>query len=456
MDRWMDQVTLSLSELARALGIGRSAVANWRQRHPTFPAPVEGRGHSARYALGAVYDWAVEAGRDDVRQPRLADWLWRITTASTSPQQPAATGQIDPRLCCLLALIAERAGIDPPAALEQSCGRARARLEPLVADALTDGDRPGASTLIDAVLASAAERLSRSDLTSATGAVEVIAAMVAGSPATTLYDPAIGLGHLALGAAAAIGTGDLVLHGAEIDPQAHAITQLRAELRGLDLRLPPPGDSLEHDPHPDTAFDLVVADLPIDPRSGPNPRWFDHIVDHLTPNGRALIIAPGAIIGAPALLDTRQHLLATGRLRSAIRLPSIWQGSARARSEAILELGPESTDPIRILDAAHWRVETTRRALLEHVITSACDPTAGHHLDRTELERKADGWTLAWTAPDETQVRAAASALRRTASQLEALTDQAAPTGSDPQEELASVLAELERRTNQIRRWVTS
>ena len=48
---------MTLSEIAELAGVNRSAVANWRDRHSTFPKPVAILASGPRYDRTAVKEW---------------------------------------------------------------------------------------------------------------------------------------------------------------------------------------------------------------------------------------------------------------------------------------------------------------------------------------------------------------------------------------------------------------
>lgn len=54
---------LTAAAIARELGVGRAAVANWRRRHDDFPPPVEDGSTTTRFSWSAVQQWLHDTGR---------------------------------------------------------------------------------------------------------------------------------------------------------------------------------------------------------------------------------------------------------------------------------------------------------------------------------------------------------------------------------------------------------
>lgn len=48
---------INLAQIGALAMVGRAAVANWRRRHPDFPAPVGGTIASPQFALAEVRAW---------------------------------------------------------------------------------------------------------------------------------------------------------------------------------------------------------------------------------------------------------------------------------------------------------------------------------------------------------------------------------------------------------------
>lgn len=78
------QVFVTISDIAEIAGVGRSAVANWRKRHPDFPLPNA----SERFDLEAVERWLIERGKIAGRAPR-GFILWRLADALRELARPS-------------------------------------------------------------------------------------------------------------------------------------------------------------------------------------------------------------------------------------------------------------------------------------------------------------------------------------------------------------------------------
>src|SRR4051812_42454664 len=76
-------VFVTINDIAEIAGVGRSAVANWRKRHPDFPLPNA----SERFDLEEVERWLIERGKIAGRAPR-SFILWRLADALRNLAKP--------------------------------------------------------------------------------------------------------------------------------------------------------------------------------------------------------------------------------------------------------------------------------------------------------------------------------------------------------------------------------
>jgi hypothetical protein len=60
-----DRDHVSAAWIARQVGVGRAAVANWRKRYPDFPPPVAGGPNTPLFSWAAVEQWLVDTGKAD-------------------------------------------------------------------------------------------------------------------------------------------------------------------------------------------------------------------------------------------------------------------------------------------------------------------------------------------------------------------------------------------------------
>lgn len=60
-----DRDSVTAAWVARQVGVGRAAVANWRRRYPDFPQPVGGGLNSPLFSWAAVQQWLADTGKAD-------------------------------------------------------------------------------------------------------------------------------------------------------------------------------------------------------------------------------------------------------------------------------------------------------------------------------------------------------------------------------------------------------
>src|SRR5919109_911594 len=63
---------VGIPQIAEIASVGRSAVSNWRKRHPDFPAPKVQAPSGALFDLREVEDWLIEQGKISERAPASA------------------------------------------------------------------------------------------------------------------------------------------------------------------------------------------------------------------------------------------------------------------------------------------------------------------------------------------------------------------------------------------------
>lgn len=73
---------MSLSDVARLAGVNKSAVTNWRGRHPDFPKPIPTSERGIFFKRQAVLTW-LGANRPDTF--RLEQWLWEAACQIRGP-----------------------------------------------------------------------------------------------------------------------------------------------------------------------------------------------------------------------------------------------------------------------------------------------------------------------------------------------------------------------------------
>src|SRR3954454_24949951 len=72
---------VGIPQIADLAGVGRSAVSNWRKRHPDFPTAKVQAPSGALFDLREVEDWLIEQGKISQRAPASAR-LWAMADAT--------------------------------------------------------------------------------------------------------------------------------------------------------------------------------------------------------------------------------------------------------------------------------------------------------------------------------------------------------------------------------------
>jgi methylase of polypeptide subunit release factors len=349
---------VTAADISRLAGVTRATVSNWRRRHADFPGPSGGTDASPLYDLAAVQAWLAERGHtaaaSAAEELRAALRLRGAAAATRAlPLVLAAAQQSDDALAAL----AE----EPYGRLVERARAAVAGLAASVpqADSVTydEADADVLRALLrcvreeggTATLNVLAER--ELEDSAATGAyttpaplAELMARLLAPPPGQGPYpgrvlDPACGSGSL-LAAAAALGARQL---------HAQDTIAVQAQRTAVRLRLAAPGaevtarvgDSLREDAFPDLAADAALSNPPygdrdwghdelaydprwaygVPPRAEPELAWVQHVLAHLAPGGRAVLLLPPATASRPSGRRVRTELLRAGALRGVIALP---------------------------------------------------------------------------------------------------------------------------------------
>ena len=96
--------TMTLSEIAELAGVNRSAVVNWRERHPDFPRPIAtADGASPGYDRVAVKAWLRARRPDMVVRPKFevgrdfqdkVDFIWSVADLLRGDYKPHDYGKV--------------------------------------------------------------------------------------------------------------------------------------------------------------------------------------------------------------------------------------------------------------------------------------------------------------------------------------------------------------------------
>jgi hypothetical protein len=356
----VEQVEVSLADIARIAGVRASAVSNWRRRHDDFPSPVGGTDKSPRFNLAEVETWLRDQGK--TTEISADERLWQAFDSVRGVLSPLDALVSAGTLLYFLHLNPGTPVPQDPHALTKLMGKAQHALtfgRGTVTAGLMDILRPfelgtREMTLLHAVAEAAAAGdpvetfgylCTRYLDTGARGGVAAtppelaeIMLDLAGPGRRRLFDPACGSGTILLAGAR---RGYKRIEGQELNGSLALVTALRLALAdnpGFDVHA---GDSLRHDAYPENAADAVVCNPPFGDRNwgqeelASDPRWVydvparleselawvQHALAHTVPGGSVVILMPPAAAARPSGRRVRANLLRFGALRAVISLP---------------------------------------------------------------------------------------------------------------------------------------
>ncbi len=319
-----DEQLVTAADIARLARVTRAAVSNWRRRHDDFPAPVAGTKSSPLFALSQVRAWLdrQNKGHEETDEVRL----WHALRA----EYPDSMAQ---GICEVVEAL--RDGVErDSAALQAARELAQETSTPQLLTALVERLRNSPQ---------------RGDTdTSSTPRLVRAIAQVAGQEATSVFDPACGLGSLLL----AVGAPDAQRTGQDVDPHAARLTRLRAELEYSTTAEVRVGDSLRADAWPGHQAELVVCDPPtsnadwgreellmdtrwelgLPPRAEAELAWLQHAYAHTAPGGRAIVVMSTSAAYRRTGRRIRAEMVRRGLLTDVIALPA---GLASAHSQPV-------------------------------------------------------------------------------------------------------------------------
>lgn len=161
-----------------------------------------------------------------------------------------------------------------------------------------------------------------------------------------VYDPCCGSGAMLCGAALAHPDKKLLLYGQTLDWEAFLNCQMNLMLHGLSADLGrDPANTLLKDIHTEQCFDYILTNPPFNssdwckndnvdgnvhwrygcpPQKNANYAWLQHIIGHLSPNGRAVILLPNGTLTTQNLTESkiRKQILLDGRIEAILALPA--------------------------------------------------------------------------------------------------------------------------------------
>ena len=375
---------LTAGQIATLAAVTPSAVSNWRKRHADFPAPAQEIPGGDLFARREVELWlrrhnkrvepqATKETRDPggelmdlparmafwgrLTQGRLLAWLQLAYLRYCGDTTPDPTGG---RLAAIWKTL-----LDDPAAgrhmweavvkeeastLGRDLARALAPSRRVLAEELLPAANwiehiEGSQGLPDLIiyLQQSARRtgpaLAERSLNTAYPVAKLAVDLL--SPVSgTFYDPAFGMGTmLATGWKAREGD-DLVIYGQEASSFAWKVTFLRLLLHGAEANLGT-GDTLLDDRFGTLKADRIALQPPWGVKGGSDPLppddrwpfqypprsqewlWVQHVLHHLAPAGRAVIVVPQSLLSRRGQdADERRRVLASGMLDAVVELPA--------------------------------------------------------------------------------------------------------------------------------------
>lgn len=104
---------VGIPQIAEIANVGRSAVGNWRKRHPDFPVPKVQTPSGALFDLKEVEDWLIQQGKISQRAPAKAR-LWAIADATRGIWAPSEFANFGGAFLVYLEVCARADGETPP------------------------------------------------------------------------------------------------------------------------------------------------------------------------------------------------------------------------------------------------------------------------------------------------------------------------------------------------------
>ena len=364
------------SDIAEMAGVSRAAVSNWRKRAEDFPEPVGGTAAKPLFARPAIEQWLLDNDKTVVKQGGGAR-VWAALNATRGHLGLSDAAALVLTLASARKLIlnfldypsvwGRLADASPPElvselrAMANEFAHEEPRWRELVLDPLHYGplDRlpPNAlASIIDTFgdlhgpeLAEAAdfalERLAKAGIREGldhgfvgSRTAHLLASLASNHKQGVLYDPACGIASALTGAVDA-GFRATQLVGHDINVNATAQAAQRCFLHDLPAQFAT-ADVLVADPDPSLRADVVVAEPPFGlylaqpldiadrrwsfgmPGKSSEMAWIQHVVAHLSDEGRGYVLTPGGTLFKGGAKAVRAELVRRGCVEAIVALPA--------------------------------------------------------------------------------------------------------------------------------------
>lgn len=194
--------------------------------------------------------------------------------------------------------------------------------------------------------------------------------------AATAYDPACGIGEALIRFWEKSPHRELLrLYGSEINEDYARICRQRCYLIGAEVTVES-GDVLIKDPLPDLKADAVMAEpsfameMPpgfsladtrwalagLPPKANADTAWIQHVIAHLKPEGRGVVVTALGATSAPGSAAIRRQLLQQGCIQTVVALPRKLLAHTPVHTALWILRTPNRAEPegsVRFVDAAH-------------------------------------------------------------------------------------------------------
>lgn len=408
---------VTASEIAEIAGVGQSAVSNWRRRFDDFPQPA-GTAPSGGdlFRRDEVERWLSARNRDRPRKDEhgAAQQLSAVADRLRGRSLSADIGTMIAIAAAFVVVARDVGHFD-----DELRGDPREVVETLRAGiADIEGVRPELAgvfrPLVDVdpadlrlLLGTLAEVRTQAQLLRAVDTVVSRAARYGdfrtppqtaallvelGKPYAAVLDPACGSGELLLQAAAA--GRESILYGQELSENAWRLAKARLVLHGVSGEVVL-GDSFTEDAFPGLRVDLILLEPPAGARLSavkamtgdrrwqlfstvqPPPArasdfaWIAHAVEHVSPDGRAIVLLPtGSLSHGGVEAKLRSELLRQGAIEAIITLPRGALQESKATAAIWIVRQPTRSPDDVLLIAGDDQAKSLTEDLCERIVAT--------------------------------------------------------------------------------------